>query len=99
MTMSSAFVRNSRTDVDAGTPWPEHCTRRCSTAPPSTSTAAPNIARYVFLDLDAHDFFVDRAVSGNATAALLRAEAAREPRDRALRELIGELPTPQPGAH
>lgn len=36
------------------------------------------------------------AVAGNATAALLRAEAAREPRGRALRELIGELPTLSP---
>ncbi|WP_307865473.1 MmyB family transcriptional regulator [Streptomyces montanisoli] len=33
---------------------------------------------------------------GAATAALLRAEAGREPRDRALRELVGELSTLSP---
>ncbi len=41
-------------------------------------------------------FFVDWDAAGTATAALLRAEAAREPRDRALRELVGELSTLNP---
>ena len=54
----------------------------------------PNIAR--FLDLGAHDFFVDWDAAGIATAALLRAEVGREPCDRALRELVGELSTLSP---
>ncbi len=41
-------------------------------------------------------FFVDWDAAGTATAARLRAEAAREPRDRALRELVGELSTLSP---
>ncbi|ADI03298.1 putative DNA-binding protein [Streptomyces bingchenggensis BCW-1] len=56
----------------------------------------PNIARYIFLDPGAQDFFVDWDTAATATAALLRPEAGREPRDRALRELIGELSTLSP---
>ena len=55
-----------------------------------------NIARYIFLDPGAADFFVDWEAAAIATAALLRAEAGREPHDRALRELIGELSTLSP---
>ncbi|MEY9855900.1 transcriptional regulator with XRE-family HTH domain [Catenulispora sp. GAS73] len=96
MTMSSAFVRNGRTDVVAANPL-----ARALHAPMFDSTTAdrrgrPNIARYIFLDASARDFFVDWDAAGNATAALLRAEAAREPHDRALRELIGELCTLSP---
>jgi transcriptional regulator with XRE-family HTH domain len=96
MTMSSAFVRNGRTDVIAGNPL-----ARALYAPMFRSAIVdrrgrPNIARYIFLDPGARDFFVDWAAAGNATAALLRAEAAREPRDRALRDLIGELSTLSP---
>ncbi|PXX56526.1 helix-turn-helix protein [Nocardia tenerifensis] len=93
MTMSSAFVRNGRTDIIAENPL-----ARAVFAPMFDSATVdrrgrPNIARYVFLDRGAHDFFVDWDTAGNATAALLRAEAGREPRDRALRELVGELST------
>ncbi|WP_280276392.1 helix-turn-helix transcriptional regulator [Nocardia wallacei] len=96
MTMSSAFIRNGRTDVVAG-----NALARALHAPMFDSATIdprgrPNIARYVFLDPGAHDFFVDWDAAGNATAALLRAEAGREPRDRALRELIGELSTLSP---
>ena len=93
MTMSSAFVRNGRTDVIAG-----NALARALYAPMFDSATTdrrgrPNIARYIFLDPGAHDFFVDWDAAGNATAALLRAEAGHEPRDRALRDLIGELST------
>lgn len=96
MTMSSAFVRDGRTDVVAANPL-----ARALYAPMFTSATVdhrgrPNIARYIFLDPGAPDFFVDWDAAGNATAALLRAEAGREPRDRALRELIGELSTLSP---
>ncbi len=96
MTMSSAFIRNGRTDVVAG-----NSLARAVYAPMFDSATTdqhgrPNIARFIFLDLGAHDFFVDWDAAGDATAALLRAEAGREPRDRALRELIGELCTLSP---
>ncbi|WP_239157259.1 helix-turn-helix transcriptional regulator [Actinocatenispora thailandica] len=96
MTMSSAFVRNGRTDVVAS-----NALARALYAPMFASTTVdrrgrPNITRYIFLDPGAHDFFVDWDAAGNATAALLRAEAGREPYDRALRALIGELCTLSP---
>lgn len=93
MTMSSAFVRNGRTDIVASNPL-----ARALFAPMFDSTTVdqrgrPNITRYIFLDPGAQDFLVDWDAAGNATAALLRAEAGREPRDQALRELVGELCT------
>ncbi|XVV14941.1 helix-turn-helix transcriptional regulator [Actinoplanes sp. CA-131856] len=88
MTMSSAFVRNGRTDVIASNPL-----ARALYAPMFGGDGRPNIARYIFLDPGARDFFADWEAAGSATAALLRAEAAREPHDRALRDLIGELST------
>ncbi|BCJ47764.1 transcriptional regulator [Actinoplanes ianthinogenes] len=96
VTMSAAFVRNGRTDVIAG-----NCLARAVFAPMFGSATVdkrgrPNVARYIFLDHGAHDFFVDWNAAGSATAALLRAEAAREPHDRALRDLIGELSTLSP---
>lgn len=96
MTMSSAFVRNGRTDIVAG-----NSLARALLAPMFDSATIdkrgrPNLARHVFLDPGAHDFFVDWDAAGAATAALLRAEAGREPRDRALRELVGELSTLSP---
>ncbi|WP_194924011.1 helix-turn-helix transcriptional regulator [Catenulispora pinisilvae] len=96
MTMSSAFIRDGRTDVVAS-----NALARALHAPMFDSATAdqrgrPNIARYIFLDPGAQDFFADWDAAGNATAALLRAEAGREPHDRALRELVGELCTLSP---
>ncbi|MGW4215202.1 helix-turn-helix transcriptional regulator [Lentzea sp. NPDC004789] len=93
MTMSSAFARNGRTDVVASNPLARALYAPMFGSATVDQRGRPNIARYIFLDPGAQDFFVDWDAAGNATAALLRAEAAREPRDRALRELIGELST------
>jgi transcriptional regulator with XRE-family HTH domain len=96
MTTSSAFVRNGRTDILAA-----NALARALFAPMFDSAATdgrgrPNLARYIFLDPGAHDFFVDWDAAAIATAALLRAEAGREPGDRALRELVGDLSTLSP---
>ncbi|MFI0260787.1 helix-turn-helix transcriptional regulator [Streptomyces sp. NPDC017056] len=93
MTMSSAFVRNGRTDIVAGNPLARALLAPMFDSATTDKRGRPNIARYIFLDPGAHDFFVDWDAAGAATAALLRAEAGREPRDRALRELVGELST------
>ena len=93
MTMSSAFVRNGRTDVVASNPLARALHAPMFDSATIDRRGRPNIARYIFLDPGAQDFFVDWDVAGNATAALLRAEAGREPHDRALRELVGELCT------
>jgi len=96
MTMSSAFVRNGRTDVVASNPLTRAVYAPMFGSATVDQRGRPNIARYIFLDSGAQDFFVDWDAAGSATAALLRAEAAREPRDRALRELVGELSTLSP---
>lgn len=96
MTMSSAFVRNGRTDVIASNPLARALYAPMFDSATTDQRGRPNIARYIFLDPDAHTFFIDWDAAGNATAALLRAEAAREPRDQSLRELIGELSTLSP---
>lgn len=97
ITMSSAFVRDGRTDVLAS-----NSIARALFAPMFRSvtvdsqTGRPNVSRFVFLDEDAHDFFVDWAGAASATAALLRAEVARDPSDRGLQGLIGELAASSP---
>jgi hypothetical protein len=53
----------------------------------------PNIARYQFLDPSAHDYYLDWDGAANVTVALLRTEAGRDPHNKELRELIGELST------
>jgi hypothetical protein len=53
----------------------------------------PNNARFVFLDPHAGEFFRDWDTVANDTVALLRAEVGRDPYDRALSDLIGELST------
>ncbi len=53
----------------------------------------PNNARFVFLDPHATEFFPAWDKVANDTVALLRAEAGRDPYDRGLSDLIGELST------
>ncbi|SEO30278.1 helix-turn-helix transcriptional regulator [Actinacidiphila rubida] len=96
MTTSSAFVRNGRTDIVAGNPLARALLAPIFDSATGDGHGHPNIARYVFLEPGAHDFFVDWDAAAVATAALLRAEMGREPRDRALRELVGELSTLSP---
>ena len=53
----------------------------------------PNIARFMFLDPLAPDFYLDWPALARDTVALLRAEAGRDPYDRGLTDLVGELST------
>jgi MmyB-like transcription regulator ligand binding domain len=52
-----------------------------------------NNARFVYLDPTARDFFADWERSADDIAAMLRSEAGRNPHDKQLIELIGELST------
>jgi transcriptional regulator with XRE-family HTH domain len=52
-----------------------------------------NLARYVFLDPHSRGFFMDWEVVADDLAGALRVQAGRDPRDRALSDLIGELST------
>ena len=52
-----------------------------------------NNARFLFLDPHATEFFRDWDKVAGDTVAMLRAEAGRDPYDRGLSDLIGELST------
>jgi transcriptional regulator with XRE-family HTH domain len=52
-----------------------------------------NNARFVFLNPQATSFFREWEKVANDTVALLRAEAGRDPSDRELSDLVGELST------
>lgn len=53
----------------------------------------PNHARFVFLDPASHAFWADWPGAADITVALLRAQSGRDPSDRALSDLVGELST------
>jgi transcriptional regulator with XRE-family HTH domain len=52
-----------------------------------------NSARFLFLDPAASDFYVDWDKTANDAVAILRGEAGRNPHDRRLSDLVGELST------
>ena len=59
-----------------------------------TDTAGPaNLARFVFLDPRASGFYLDWDRIAADAVGSLRAEAGRDPYDRALSDLVGELST------
>ena len=53
----------------------------------------PNSARYTFLDATSQEFLIDWEPAARDLVAHLRSEAGRNPYDRALSDLIGELST------
>ncbi len=89
MTTTPAYVRNGRLGILAA--------NRLGYALFSPIFADPirpaNHARFIFLDPSATEFYVDWERLANDTVALLRAEAGRNPYDRALSDLIGEPST------
>jgi hypothetical protein len=52
-----------------------------------------NLGRYLFLDPRSRDFFVEWERVARDSVAALRVEAGRNPYDRALTDLVGELST------
>lgn len=53
----------------------------------------PNFARYTFFDDDAQRFYPDWETAADTCVAILRTEAGRDPHDKALHDLVGELST------
>jgi transcriptional regulator with XRE-family HTH domain len=89
MTAAAAFVRNGRLDIVAVNPL-----GRAFYAPLYDAAARPvNLARYCFLDPTAADFYPDWEEAADATVAILRTEAGRDPYNKALTDLVGELAT------
>ena len=53
----------------------------------------PNFARFQFLDAAAHDFYPDWDTFADMCVAIVRAEAGRDPHDKGIQDLVGELST------
>ncbi|HEV7195610.1 MAG TPA: helix-turn-helix transcriptional regulator, partial [Pedococcus sp.] len=54
---------------------------------------APNLARFQFLDRASRDFYPDWEMFAAMCVGIMRAEAGRDPHDRVLQDLVGELST------
>ena len=89
MTQAPALVVNGRLDVLA--------TNRLGHAlyAPvfATSKRPANLATFAFLDPAARDFYPDWESVVDGAVALLRTEAGRDPSNRSLTQLVGELAT------
>jgi transcriptional regulator with XRE-family HTH domain len=87
VTAGPAFVRNGRMDILAT----NALGRAFYKATYDMPGQPPNIARFTFLDDRAFEFYPDWAMFADVTVAILRTEAARDPHNRELHDLIGEL--------
>jgi transcriptional regulator with XRE-family HTH domain len=89
VTEGPAFVRNGRMDLLAA--------NRLARAFYAEVYAEPqrpaNLARHTFLNPNAHRFYPDWNLAADICVAILRTEAGRDPRDKDLHDLIGELST------
>ncbi|MEE2041038.1 helix-turn-helix transcriptional regulator [Nocardiopsis sp. CT-R113] len=82
-----AIVHNARQDLVAA-----NRLGRALYAPHfDTDRRPPNMARFIFLDPRARDYYVDWPLARRTTAAMMRLEAGRNPLDGDLTALIGEL--------
>ena len=89
MTEVPAIVNNGRLDVLAANPLGE-----ALFAPVFADPARPvNHARFTFLNPRAHDFWIDWERAADDAVATLRLEAGRDPHNKGLTDLVGELST------
>jgi hypothetical protein len=84
-----AIVRNSRVDYLAANPFGHALYAPLFDSPEQP----PNSVRFTFLDPVAQEFFVDWERTAKDLVAHLRSEAGRNPYDRGLSDLVGELST------
>ncbi|MCU1529138.1 MAG: Transcriptional regulator [Frondihabitans sp.] len=88
LTGAAAFVVNSRQDILA-----VNHLGRALFAPMFDSSAPANMARFTYLDPRAKEFFADWNRTAKECVAALRLQVGREPFDRDLADLVGELST------
>src|SRR3954462_5472009 len=89
ITGAAAYVGNDRLDILAANPLARALFSELHAAP----TRPANFARFVFLDPHAETFYTDWDRAARDTAEILRAAAGRDPHDRDLSDLVGELAT------
>lgn len=88
VTSGPAFVRNGRMDIlatnDLGRAFYDHV---------FDGPGQGNLARFNFLDERSPEFYPDWEAAADVCVAILRTEAGRDPGDKHLHDLIGELST------
>jgi transcriptional regulator with XRE-family HTH domain len=90
ITTGPALIRNGRMDLLAT----NHLGRAMhATLYDTASGGPPNFARYTFLDEDSRRFYPDWDTAADTAVAILRTEAGRDPYDKGLHDLVGELST------
>src|SRR3954467_8873421 len=88
MTGAAAHIGNDRLDILAANPL-----GRALFEEMFDGQEHPNAARFVFLDARARDFYLDWDRVARDVVATLRSAAGRNPYDRELTDLVGELST------
>lgn len=89
ITTGPAIVGNGRTDLLAA----NHLARAMYSDVYGDPRRRPNFARFAFLDSAARRFYPEWDLVADTTVAVLRAAAGRDPHDKALHDLVGELST------
>jgi hypothetical protein len=89
ITAAPAIVGNDRSDLLAA----NGLGRAMYSDVYADPTGPPNFARFTFLDSAAHRFYPDWEWAADMTVANLRTAAGKDPHDKALHDLVGELCT------
>ncbi|MEJ8672711.1 helix-turn-helix transcriptional regulator [Streptomyces sp. MS1.AVA.1] len=89
ITAGPAFVRNGRLDILAA----NQLARAFYTDVYATRHNQANLARFNFLDPASRRFYPDWDQAADVGVAILRTEAGRNPHDKELHDLVGELST------
>ncbi|MBT2547705.1 transcriptional regulator [Arthrobacter sp. ISL-65] len=87
ITGAPAFIANNRMDIVAANDlgYAMYSDMYRGTARPA------NHSRFIFLDPLSHNFYPDWDRAANVNVAILRREAGRNPHDKRIAELVGEL--------
>lgn len=95
ITEAPAWIRNARHDILAMNPLARalYSPVLDSAVAGATAKRAANTTRFIYLDPAAREFFVDYDRIATDAAAMLRLEAGRNPHDKDLITLVGELST------
>ncbi|OXM60966.1 helix-turn-helix transcriptional regulator [Amycolatopsis vastitatis] len=89
VTEGPAFVRNGRMDLLAA----NRLARAFYSEVYASPQQPPNIARFQFLDPASHRFYPDWGFFADVCVEILHVEAGRNPHDKGLHDLVGELST------
>ncbi|MFC8409865.1 helix-turn-helix domain-containing protein [Arthrobacter sp. NPDC057259] len=89
ITDGPAFVRNAHQDMVAT----NDLGRAFYSPVIGDGGRTPNLARFQFLDPASRDFYPDWDLFADMCVAIMRAEAGRDPHNKLLQDLVGELST------